>query len=89
MSNIRAILIKWLVRYIKYNIIGLAVFSLNLFIYLILFTFLGEWAYIVVSVNGGIIEFTLIAYVNRTKKGIIFDACTPNESKSTGVSNDK
>jgi len=80
---------KWLWRYLKYNIIGVTVFSLNLLIYLLIFPFLGEWAYIVVSVNGGIIEFTLIAYVNRTKKGIIFDACTPNDSKSTEVSNDK
>ena len=89
MSKFIDTLIKWLLRYLKYNIIGLTVFSLNLFIYIIIFPFLGEWAYIVVSVNGGIIEFVLIAYVNKTRKGIIFDSCTPNESKSTGVSNAK
>ena len=89
MSKFRDTLIKWLWRYLKYNIIGLTVFSLNIAIYIIIFPFLGEWSYILVSINGGIIEFTLIAYVNTTKKGIIFEACTPNESKSTGVSNDK
>ncbi len=89
MSKFIDTLEKWLWRYLKYNIIGLSVFSLNIALYIILFNFLGEWAYIVVSVNGGIIEFALIAYFNKTKKGIIFDACTPNESKSTGASNDK
>ncbi|MGA2385930.1 MAG: hypothetical protein ABSG33_05310 [Candidatus Bathyarchaeia archaeon] len=86
MSKSRALFKKWLWRYIKYNIIGLTVFALNIVIYVIIFPFLGEWSYIIVSLNGGIIEFTLIAYVNRTKIGIIFDACTPSDSKSTGVS---
>jgi inner membrane protein involved in colicin E2 resistance len=58
---------KWALRYIKYNIIGLTVFLLNLVLFIILFNSLGEWAYIVVSANGGIIEFILISYVNRKK----------------------
>ena len=78
MSKFRAQFKKWLWRYIKYNIIGLTVFVLNIGIYVIIFPFLGEWSYIIVSVNGGIIEFALIAYFNKTKKGIIFDACTSN-----------
>jgi hypothetical protein len=83
MSKFRALFKKWLWRYIKYNIVGLAVFILNIGIYLIIFPSLGEWSYIVVSVNGGIIEFALIAYINRTKYGVIFDSRTSNDSNST------
>ena len=77
---------KWTWRYIKYNVIGLTVFLLNIVLYyVILFPLLGEVSYIVVSVNGGIIEFTLISYFNKTKKGVIFDgcSCTSNASGPT------
>ena len=87
MDALKDIFKKWTWRYIKYNIIGLAVFLLNIILYYtILFPFLGEVSYIVVSVNGGIIEFALISYFNKTKNGVIFDSCTPHDSKSTGVS---
>ena len=79
MRNSRALIKKWVLRYIKYNIIGLSVFLLNIAIYVIIFNYLGEWAYIVVSVNGGVIEFALISYFNKTKKGVIFDSCIPVE----------
>jgi inner membrane protein involved in colicin E2 resistance len=72
---------KWALRYLKYNVIGLTVFAFNIVLYVFLFNFLGEWAYILVSVNGGIIEFALISYFNRTKKGIIFDSCSPIDNK--------
>ncbi len=87
MSKLKDIFKKWTWRYIKYNVIGLTVFLLNIVLYYVfLFPFLGEVSYIVVSVNGGIIEFALISYFNKTKKGVIFDSCTPHDSKSTGVS---
>ncbi len=76
MSKFREQLKKWFLRYLKYNIVGLAVFALNIAIYVIIFPFIGEMSYIIVSVNGGIIEFSLIAYVNKTKKGVIFDGCS-------------
>jgi hypothetical protein len=28
-------------------------------------------------------EFALISYFNKTKKGVIFDSCTPNSSQPT------
>ena len=76
MSKFRELFKKWFLRYLKYNILGFAVFALNIAIYVIIFPFLGEVSYIIVSINGGIIEFTLIAYVNKTKKGVIFDGCS-------------
>ncbi len=72
---------KWVVRYAKYNVIGLSVFALNIVLYVVIFNFLGEWTYILVSVNGGIIEFALISYFNRTKKGRMFDGCPPIDNK--------
>jgi len=76
MSDLKVIK-KWLLRYIKYNIIGLSVFMVNIVIYVIIFPIFGEWAYIIVSVDGGVMEFALITYVNRTKRGIIFESCKP------------
>ena len=61
---------------------------LNIVIYVLIFNFLGEWSYIIVSVNGGIIEFALISYFNKTKKGIIFESCILINSKSTEIPND-
>ena len=81
MSKLKDIVKKWALRYIKYNVIGVSVFILNIVLYVFLFNFLGEWAYIAVSVNGGIIEFALISYFNRTKKGVIFDSCSSIDSK--------
>ena len=82
MSKLRARIKKWAWRYIKYNIIGLTVFLINIVLYVIIFPFLGEWSYIIVSVDGGVMEFALITYVNKTKRGIIFDACASINSKS-------
>ncbi len=83
MRQLRAKFQEWSWRYIKYNIIGLAVFLLNIGLYVIIFNSLGEWSYIAVSVNGGIIEFALISYFNKTKKGIIFESCTCAPSNSS------
>ena len=73
---------KWVLRYIKYNIIGLTVFLINIIIYVVIFPFFGEWAYIIVSIDGGVMEFALITYVNRTKRGIIFDSCKQTDGKT-------
>jgi hypothetical protein len=87
MSKLRASLKKWILRYIKYNIIGVSIFLLNIVIYYAIFPFLGATSYIVVSLNGGVIEFALIAYINQTKKGIIFDSCHPIDGKIVNGSN--
>lgn len=89
MLKFRVLFKKWGWRYVKYNIIGLSVFLLNIVLYVVIFNALGEWSYIVVSVNGGIIEFALISYFNKTRKGMIFDSCTctSSDSKQTKISN--
>ena len=80
MRNMKGLFKKWIWRYIKYNIIGLSVFLLNIAVYVVIFNYVGEWAYIIVSLNGGIMEFALISYFNRTKNGIIFESCVPVET---------
>ena len=81
-SSLRARIKKLVWRYIKYNIVGLTVFLINIVLYVIIFPVFGEWSYIIVSVDGGVMEFALITYINKTKKGIIFEACPPTDSKS-------
>ena len=86
MSEFRELLKKWIWRYIKYNIIGLTVFLLNIALYyLILFPVFGEQSYIIVSVIGGILEFTLITYFNKTRKGVIFDSCPSIEEINRNI----
>ena len=74
-------------RYVKYNIVGTSVFLIAAIIYFGLFPILGEWTYIVSSVSGGIIEFSLITVLNITKRGQIFDSYkTPEELLSSNKS---
>ena len=78
MSKLRTVVKKLVWRYVKYNIVGLTVFALSIALYYgILFPLLGEPSYIVVSIIGGIIEFSLLTYINKTKKGVIFESCLP------------
>ena len=81
MSKLWAFLQKWGWRYVKYNIIGVLVFLLNIaFYYIVFFPVMGESAYIIVSIIGGIVEFLLITYVNKTRQGVIFESCSPKEA---------
>ena len=76
MTKIIDKLIKWFIRYIKYNLVGLTTFGIGLTLYYsFLYSFFGEQAYIIVSILGGIIEFTLISYLNKTKYGKMFESC--------------
>jgi O-antigen/teichoic acid export membrane protein len=65
---------KWLLRFIKFNIVGFIVFLIGTFIFELTFHNLGMWAWFVSSGSGGILQFILISYLNRTKKGKIFDS---------------
>ncbi len=67
--------LKWILRFIKFNIIGFIVFLIGTAIFALTFHILGFWAWFVSSASGGIIQFILISYLNRTKVGKIFDSC--------------
>jgi uncharacterized membrane protein len=67
--------LKWLLRFIKFNIVGFTVFLIGTAIFALTFSIFGAWAWLVASGTGGILQFILISYLNRTKKGKIFDSC--------------
>jgi uncharacterized membrane protein len=67
--------LKWILRFIKFNVVGFVVFLIGTAIFALTFHALGFWAWFVASASGGIIQFILISYLNRTKVGKIFDSC--------------
>jgi hypothetical protein len=72
---LKTLIKKWVFRYIKYNIIGLTVFAIGTLFFWTLFPFFGMWSWIVANAIGGIVDFSLISYFNRTKKGHMFEGC--------------
>ena len=67
--------LKWILRFIKFNIIGFTVFLIGTAIFALTFHPFGVYAWFIASGSGGIIQFILISYLNRTKIGNIFDSC--------------
>jgi len=72
--------LKWAVRYIRFNFVGFIVFLIGTVIFEFTFHTLGAWSWFVASAVGGILQFILISYLNRTTRGKIFDTA---ESKET------
>ena len=66
---------KWLLAFIKFNIIGFIVFLVGTAIFAFAFSTFGAWTWLVASGTGGILQFSLISYLNTTKRGKIFDSC--------------
>ena len=67
--------LKWILRFIKFNIIGFIVFLFGTAIFVFTFKTFGAWAWVIASGFGGVLQFILISYLNRTKVGKIFDSC--------------
>lgn len=66
---------NWLVRFIKFNAVGFLVFLVGTAIYAFAFRTFGVWTWLIASGAGGILQFSLINYINKTKRGKIFDTC--------------
>ncbi len=66
---------KWIIRFIKFNIVGFIVFLVGTAVYAFSFSTFGAWTWLVASAVGGILQFSLINYLNKTKRGKIFDSC--------------
>jgi hypothetical protein len=66
---------KWLFAFIKFNIIGFIVFLIGTAIFAVAFSTFGAWTWLIASATGGILQFSLIRYLNTTKRGKIFDSC--------------
>jgi len=63
----------WLFRFIKFNAIGFAVFLIGTAIYAVLFGTLGAWSWVPSSAAGGILQFSIISFLNTKKKGKMFN----------------
>jgi len=55
--------------------IGFTVFLIGTAIFAMAFSTFGAWTWLVANGVGGILQFSLISYLNRTKRGKIFDSC--------------
>jgi hypothetical protein len=65
---------KWILSFIKFNIVGFVVFLVGTGIFALAFSTFGEWTWLLASGIGGILQFCLISYLNTTKRGKIFDS---------------
>ena len=66
---------EWILRFIKFNIVGVIVFLIGTGVFAITFRSFGAWSWVIASAPGGILQFIIITYVNKTKRGKIFDSC--------------
>ncbi len=64
-----------IIRFIKFNIVGFIVFLIGTAIFAAAFNTFGGWTWLLANGTGSILQFGLIAYLNKTKKGKIFDSC--------------
>jgi hypothetical protein len=73
---------KWLFAFIKFNIIGFIVFLVGTAIFSLAFSTFGAWTWLIASATGGILQFSLISYLNTTKRGKIFNSCEQGKKDS-------
>ncbi len=66
---------SWILRFIKFNVIGTVVFLVATVIYMAAFPAIGAWTWLLANAAGGLLQFTLITYFNKKKKGVIFQQC--------------
>ena len=78
-KSFRESAMKWLLCFIKFNIVGFGVFLVGTAIFVIAFKSFGEWMWVVSSGSGGVLQFFLISYLNTTKRGKIFGS--PEQSR--------
>jgi hypothetical protein len=65
----------WIVRFIKFNLVGTTVFLVATVIYTASFSTFGFWTWMLANSVGAVLQFSLITILNRTQKGKIFDSC--------------
>jgi len=78
-ESFRESTMKWLLCFIKFNVVGFGIFLVGTAIFVLAFNYFGEWTWVVSSGSGGVLQFFLISYLNTTKRGKIFES--PEQSK--------
>ena len=63
---------KWIIRFIKFNIVGFVVFLIGTAIFALAFPTFGAWTWLIANCFGGILEFSLIDHINKTRNGKMF-----------------
>ncbi len=63
---------NWILRFIKYNLVGTITFVVGTVIFWLAFSTFGAWTWFLANCFGGILEFSLIDYVNKTRNGRMF-----------------
>ncbi len=72
--------LTWIIRFIKFNLIGLVVFLVGTAIYGTTFPTFGAWTWLIANAFGSILQFSLISYFNKKKNGVIFNQCERGEN---------
>jgi hypothetical protein len=76
---------KWIIRFIKFNIVGFTVFLVGTAIFTLAFPTFGAWTWLIASGTGGLLQFSLISYLNTTKKEKIFDVCEQRNKEEVNL----
>ena len=63
---------NWIFRFIKYNLVGTITFLVGTVIFWFAFSTFGAWTWLVANCAGGVLEFNLMNYINKTRNGKIF-----------------
>jgi hypothetical protein len=66
---------SWILRFIKFNLVGTLVFLIGTVIYAMAFSSFGFWTWLIANGAGSVLQFSLINLLNKTQKGKIFDSC--------------
>ena len=61
-----------ILRFVKYNLVGTITFLVGTVIFWLAFNTFGAWTWLIANCFGGVLEFSLIDYVNKTRKGNMF-----------------
>jgi len=63
----------WVIRFMKFNIIGFSVFLVASVVFALLFPYFGIWTWLLANGFSSVLQFFLISYFNRKRKGLIFE----------------
>ncbi len=77
----------WVLRFVRFNLIGMFVFLIGTIIFAFVFSYFGPWTWLVANGAGSILQFLLISFFNKRKGGIIFEQC-PSTKEAADLSPD-
>ncbi|HVP17099.1 MAG TPA: hypothetical protein VMT42_07015 [candidate division Zixibacteria bacterium] len=71
----------WLVRFVRFNLIGTGVFCLATLVYWVTFPAFQVWAWFMANSFGGLLQFWLTTKFNKNSRTMMFESA----KKSVGV----